>query len=81
MTENIWNALSTEFAQAAEAVGRSVVAVEGWRHPASGVWLSGNAIVTVNHAVRREEDITVIVGQGERVAARVAGRDAAVLGN
>jgi S1-C subfamily serine protease len=77
MTENIWNALSTEFAQAAEAAGRSVVAVEGWRHPASGVWLSGNAIVTVNHAVRREEDITVIVGQRERVAARVAGRDAA----
>lgn len=52
-----------------------MVAVHGWRQPASGVLLSGDAIVTVNHAVRREEDITVVVGPGERIAARVAGRD------
>jgi S1-C subfamily serine protease len=77
MTENIWNALSTELARSAEETGRSVVAVEGWRHPASGVLLSGDAIVTVNHAVRREEAIVVIDERGERVTARVAGRDAA----
>jgi S1-C subfamily serine protease len=75
MTQKIWNTLSTELAQSAEEAGRSVVAVQGWRHPASGVLLSADAVVTVDHAVRREEDITVVVGPGERIAARVAGRD------
>src|SRR5258708_3174511 len=75
MTQKIWNTLSTELAQSAEEAGRSVVAVLGWRHPASGVLLSRDAIVTVDHAVRHEGVITVVVAPGERVAAHVAGRD------
>ncbi len=75
MADKIWNTLSTELVQAAEEAGRSVVAVHGWRHPASGVLLGGDAIVTVNHAVRREEEVRVVLDNGERIATRVAGRD------
>lgn len=75
MAEKIWSTLATELAQAAEEAGRSVVAVHGWRHPASGVLLSGDAVVTVNHAVRREDEVRVVLANGERIATRVAGRD------
>lgn len=75
MTEKVWSALSNELAQAAEDAGRSVVAVHGSHHPASGVLLDGNAVVTVNHATRREEEVRVVLSAGERVSARVAGRD------
>ena len=34
-----------------------------------------DAIVTASHTVRREEDITVVTPAGERVKARLAGRD------
>lgn len=77
MANKIWDALSQELTQTAEEAGKSVVAVhgQGWRHFASGVLLSGDSIVTVNHAVRHEGEIPVILGDGERAAARVAGRD------
>lgn len=74
MAEKIWNRLSTELADAAEQAGRSVVAVQGWRFPASGVFLSADSIVTVNHAVRGEE-ARVVLANGERISSRVAGRD------
>jgi len=76
MAEKIWQTLSNELSTTAAETVRSVVAVHGRRHPSSGVVLSSEAIVTVNHALRREEDITVVLGDGERVAGRVAGRDA-----
>lgn len=75
MAERIWDALSNELAQCAEDAGRSVVAVHGRRHPSSGVVFGKDSIVTVNHALRRDEDITVVVAPGEQIAARVTGRD------
>src|SRR5260370_17960084 len=74
MAEKIWNTLPAELAQAAELAGRSVVAVHGWRYPASGVFLSTDSIITVNHALRGEE-ARVVLASGERVSARIAGRD------
>ncbi len=74
MAEKIWNTLSAELAQAAELAGRSVVAVHGWRYPASGVFFSTDSIITVNHALRGEE-ARVVLASGERVSARIAGRD------
>src|SRR5262249_14525070 len=74
MAEKAWSTLSTELAQAAEQAGRSVVAVHGWRYPASGIFLSGDAIVTVNHAVRGEE-ARVVLSKGERIASRGARRE------
>lgn len=73
--EKIWSALSNDFAKAAAEAGQSVVAIHGRRHACSGVLFSNNAIVTASHAVRREEDIAVITPTGDRVKARLAGRD------
>jgi S1-C subfamily serine protease len=75
MSEKTWATLSEELARGAEQAGRWVVAVRGRRHPASGVLLGKDAIVTVNHAVPREDEIGVVLNAGERVSARVAGRD------
>jgi S1-C subfamily serine protease len=75
MAEKILQALSNELANNVAEAGRSVVAVHGRRHPSSGVVFDADAIVTVNHAVRREEEITVVSQSGERVLARLAGRD------
>jgi S1-C subfamily serine protease len=75
MSEKVWEALANELAQNAEEAGKSVVAVGGRRHPASGVLLGNDAVVTVNHGVNRDEEITVVLGPDQRVSARVAGRD------
>ncbi|HSM84954.1 MAG TPA: trypsin-like peptidase domain-containing protein [Candidatus Limnocylindrales bacterium] len=76
MAEKIWTALSNELASASAEAGKSVVAVLGRRHPASGVAFSRDAIVTANHVLRRDDEIIVIAGPGKKVAARIAGRDA-----
>lgn len=75
MAENIWIKLSNEIANTTEQAGKSVVAVLGRRHPFSGVVFNPTAIVTVNHALRRDEDITVIIAPEHKVVAQVAGRD------
>lgn len=76
MAEKTWTALSNEIANTAAEAGKSVVAVHGRRHPSSGVVFTSDSIVTASHAVKRDDEITVITGPGERVRARVAGRDA-----
>src|SRR5262249_9650144 len=65
-----------EISSTAASAGRSVVTVYGRRHPASGVVLNAEAIVTVNHALRRDDEISIVLENGERAAGRVAGRDA-----
>src|SRR6266545_2413953 len=70
-------ALSQELADAVERIGRSVVSVESRRRvPGSGVvWPEGGVIVTADHVLERQEDITVLLANGERVTATLAGRD------
>jgi S1-C subfamily serine protease len=67
---------SQELAAAAEQVGSSVVTVHA-RHrvPSSGVHWRKGLVVTANHTVRREDDITVLIHGGKRVSAKLAGRD------
>jgi S1-C subfamily serine protease len=76
MANKTWDALSQEFAQTADEAGKSLVALQGWRHPATGILLTADSIVTVNHAVRHEGEVPVLLGGGVRASARVAGRDA-----
>src|SRR5687768_6836921 len=61
-----------------EAAGRSVVRIEG-RGPigSSGiVWSAEDGtIVTANHALHRDESLTVTLPDGEAVTAELAGRD------
>lgn len=75
MTENIWAILSNQLADTAAAVGQSVVAVHGRRHPSSGILWSNDSVVTANHTLRRDDEISVIVGPDKSVSARVVGRD------
>jgi S1-C subfamily serine protease len=67
---------SNDLAAAAEAAGPSVVAVHAQRRiPSSGIQWRKDVIVTVNHGIRRNEGITVLIGPEQSVAATVAGRD------
>src|SRR5262249_13605065 len=75
MAENIWAALSSQLAEAAETAGKSVVAVPGRRHPSSGILWTSDSVVTANHSLRRDEDISVVTAPGQSRAARVIGRD------
>jgi S1-C subfamily serine protease len=70
-------ALSNDFADAVERAGQAVVAVNGRRRmTSSGIhWRSG-IIVTAEHTLKRDEEISVILPDDRTVAATLAGRDA-----
>jgi len=70
-------ALSNELAVAVEQAGRTVVAVHARpRFSSSGVFWRPGVIVTAEHTVRREEEITVTLPDGKNAAATLAGTDA-----
>jgi S1-C subfamily serine protease len=58
--------------------GQAVVRVEARRHtPGSGlIWSADGRIVTANHVVRRDDNITVGLADGQTAAATLVGRDA-----
>jgi len=70
-------ALSDDLAGAVERVGRAVVTVNARpRIPSTGVHWRPGVIVTADHTVQTEEEITVTRPDGRTVAATLAGRDA-----
>jgi S1-C subfamily serine protease len=71
--------LSNDLAAAVERAGQAVFGVNArTRLGSTGVhWRSG-LIVTANHTVRVDEDITVTRPDGRAIAATVAGRDPAI---
>lgn len=73
--ENIWSKLSDELAAVSAGAGKSVVAVQGTRHPSSGIIIAKDAVVAASHAVRRDDEITVITAPGQKLSARITGRD------
>ncbi len=80
MTEQELDALaqlSDGLADAAEAGGRSTVLVNARRRlPASGViWSDDGVVVTADHVLERDEEITVGLPDGSEVEATLAGRD------
>lgn len=71
-------ALSNQFAEVVEQAGRFVVTVNARSRPSSGIhWRSG-VIVTADHTIKREEDITVTLGDGRTIAATLVGRDSSI---
>src|SRR2546430_13790920 len=68
--------LSNDLAGAVERAGQSIVAVNGReRQPATGIhWRSG-IIVTTDHALERDDDITITRPDGTSAKATLAGRD------
>ncbi len=77
-TGGLLTTLSDELAAAVERAAKAVVSVDARRQrPASGiVWpTAGGVIVTADHVVERDEDITIILADGQKVGATVVGRD------
>ncbi len=69
-------ALSNELAAAVERTGKSVVAVHARpRFSSSGVFWRPGIIVTAEHTIRREEEITVTLPDGSNSPATLAGSD------
>lgn len=67
--------LSNQFADAIEQVGSAMVAINAkQRCGASGIYWQEGIVVTVDQAVRREEDIPVTL-EGQVVSATAIGRD------
>lgn len=70
-------ALSNDLAAAVERAGKSVVAVHARpRFSSAGVIWQPGVIVTAEHTVRREEEISVTLPDGTDRAATLAGADA-----
>ena len=68
--------LSNAFADAAEKAGKSIVLVNARRRmPASGIAFAADLILTADHVVERDEDISVVLADGTQLTATVAGRD------
>lgn len=75
-TPNAFSALSKEIAAAVERAAASVVAVNGRpRVPSSGILWRPDVVVTTDHTLKRDEDITVTAPDGRSIAATLAGRD------
>jgi S1-C subfamily serine protease len=69
-------ALSNELAAAVKQAERHVVAVHARpRFSSSGVFWKPGVIVTAEHTIRREEEITVTLPDGKTVPATLAGSD------
>jgi S1-C subfamily serine protease len=70
------SALSNDLALAVERAGRSVVAVDARpRFSSCGVLWRPDVIVTAEHTIRREEEITVTLPDGTTHPATLAGSD------
>lgn len=69
--------LSDELAGAVETAGVSVVRVEARRGNASTgiIWSSEGHILTAEHAIEREEDIPIGLGDGRALTAKLVARD------
>ena len=74
--DNALTALSNELASAVEQAGHSVVVVNARpRSASSGVHWRQGVIVTAEHTVKHEDDITVVLPDGSTVPAALVGRD------
>ncbi|HZD56440.1 MAG TPA: trypsin-like peptidase domain-containing protein [Anaerolineales bacterium] len=75
-TDNLLTQLSDAMAAAVARAGSGTVLVDGRRRmPASGIAYASGQILTANHVVERDEDISVTLPDGTQVPASVAGRD------
>ena len=69
-------ALSDELAGAVERAAPFVVAVNGrTRIPSSGVLWRAGVVVTAEHSLKRDDDLSVVLPDGRKVSAELAGRD------
>ncbi len=73
---NPLSAFSDLLVGAVSRAGESTVTVNGrHRMPASGIVYAADLILTADHVVERDEDISVTLANGTNVTASIAGRD------
>jgi S1-C subfamily serine protease len=74
---NSLTAFSDALADAVAKAAESTVTVNARRRlPASGVaWTADGVVVTADHVIERDEQITVVLPDGTEAAATIAGRD------
>lgn len=79
MTEsNVFATLSQNMADAVEQVGRALVLVDGrQRQPASGIVFAPNMVLTADHVLEREDNLTIATDDDSTHQAQFVGRDAA----
>jgi S1-C subfamily serine protease len=71
-------ALSNQMADAVERVSSSLVLVNGRsRQPASGIIYTSNLVLTADHVLEREEDLTIQTPDKRTLPAQFVGRDLA----
>jgi S1-C subfamily serine protease len=71
-------AVSDQMADAVEHVGPTIVQVNGRpRRPASGVVYASTLVLAADHAIEREDDLTVETTTGAALPAQLVGRDPA----
>jgi S1-C subfamily serine protease len=70
--------VSDQLADAVERAGRGVVQVNGRpRRPSSGIIYAPTLVLTADHGVEREDELTVETAAGPALAAQLLGRDPA----
>src|SRR5713101_3132333 len=70
--------LSNQMADAVERVSPSLLQVNGRpRQPASGIVYAQNLVLTADHVLEREEDLTIQTHDKRTLAAQFVGRDLA----
>jgi len=76
MEQNPLNALSEAMVAAVETAGAATLLVNARRRlPASGIAYAPDLVLTADHVVERDDEITVMLPDGTEKAASVAGRD------
>lgn len=71
-------AISNQMADAVAAAGAALVQVRGRaRGPASGIVRGGDTVITADHVLERDDDLSIVAPDGRELPAQLAGRDAA----
>jgi len=74
--ENALTAFSSSLSALIETTARSAVAIEARHHMGSSGFLwKDDVIVTAAHAIRRDDEVPVVLPDGSRASAQIAGRD------
>ena len=77
MSKTVLVELSDALADAAELAGKSTILVDARRRiPASGIVFGPDLVLTAEHVIEKDEDISIILADGTEVSAMIAGRDA-----
>jgi S1-C subfamily serine protease len=75
-SDNLFQALSEAVSSAVEKAGAFTLTVDTRRRmPASGIALSPDLVLTADHVVERDEDLSVYLPDGSQIGVTLAGRD------